>query len=836
MGYLSPVNLEKLPYVSQDSTEQDIGQRVEDSRNDKPTTGGFLMKVLDLLQRGNYASANVALDMVNKGGFNPFKSSWEGITGKSKTLYSDVLDEVGVKNKWVKGGLGFTLDVALDPTTYLGIGAAGKLGGKLLSKAGVNTLKKATTQYGAKTAAEMMTKMIATAEGASKYTTKAGLKFAGKELISGETFGKFSKVVGLDKAAGFVKNTKAGQWVGNAFIPNFRPAGITDNDWNVLQEARKTFETVTRKNQLEVFDNVFRLSRKYTTKDRQLISEAITKAKGGDLKSFMKGSSDELVGEAENIRSQFSRFWTEENKRGLIEGWRAGYLPGLYKQNDGVFTRFSRPRVFDSPEEAAKAGFRPIADNDIAALYGVRGISSARYTATADFYGRMKGLGTYIDPKEVTGKKIAGMQTTKSQFLQGYWFDKETAKEINKFSSKFTDEGVRDFTKFYDKALNLWKGSVTTLFPAFHTRNAISNFWLMHLAGVTNPGVLSEAMGAQRLAHAMKLGDKAAVEKLANKKIGGYTLREIVDQARLTGVMDAGWYGLEISGEDIAGRAMNYIGVKSAPKNVLTKVLHPIKTGREAGTIVENNARLGVFIDQLKKGNTIDGAAEWSKKHLFDYGELTSWEKNQMRRVVPFYTWLRKNVPIELEGLVKQPGKFAAMEHMREEVGAMSSAPNEESLPEFIKEQYSIRLPFQRGKKNLYISPDLAFQDLAIFTNLSDQIGSISPFIKAPFEYAANYDFFRRRELSDPDLPASTKAWDKAVKLVFNNLRIAGVMNRLTDDQKSTLNKIVREVAGQYIYQYSPSESRKWLNYRTKMEKTATKKRKKKTFSEKYLK
>jgi len=122
----------------------------------------------------------------------------------------------------------------------------------------------------------------------------------------------------------------------------------------------------------------------------------------------------------------------------------------------------------------------------------------------------------------------------------------------------------------------------------------------------------------------------------------------------------------------------------------------------------------------------------------------------------------------------------------------------------------------------------LAFQDLASFTNLEGYISAISPIIKAPFELAANYDFFRKRQLADPSLPPDIFALEKAKKEVVNNLRVAGVFNRLTDDQKSTLDQILREIIGVYVYSFDPKTAKKYFKQRESKEKSAEKKQAKK--------
>jgi len=98
--------------------------RIDSLGGGKKKGGPSIMnRVFDVLSRGTYASANIAKDIVGgPKGFNPASAGWQGLSGKKKTTYSGVLEEAGVKNKWVKGIAGLVGDIALDPTTYLGVG------------------------------------------------------------------------------------------------------------------------------------------------------------------------------------------------------------------------------------------------------------------------------------------------------------------------------------------------------------------------------------------------------------------------------------------------------------------------------------------------------------------------------------------------------------------------------------------------------------------------------------------------------------------------------------------------------------------------------------------
>ena len=73
---------------------------------------------LDLISRPLYASAGAAKAIGT--GENVLQETWKGLTGEEKETYADVIAAEGIDNKFIQGGLGFVLDIVMDPTTYLG--------------------------------------------------------------------------------------------------------------------------------------------------------------------------------------------------------------------------------------------------------------------------------------------------------------------------------------------------------------------------------------------------------------------------------------------------------------------------------------------------------------------------------------------------------------------------------------------------------------------------------------------------------------------------------------------------------------------------------------------
>jgi hypothetical protein len=92
-------------------------------------------KVLEQTSRPNHAIAAGTRAAIH--GDSIPKAAGKGFALKDKSTFSDVLGDVGVKNKAVKGVAGFGLDVVTDPTMYLtlGAGAPAKLSEKAATKA-----------------------------------------------------------------------------------------------------------------------------------------------------------------------------------------------------------------------------------------------------------------------------------------------------------------------------------------------------------------------------------------------------------------------------------------------------------------------------------------------------------------------------------------------------------------------------------------------------------------------------------------------------------------------------------------------------------------------------
>jgi hypothetical protein len=173
-----------------------------------------------------------------------------------------------------------------------------------------------------------------------------------------------------------------------------------------------------------------------------------------------------------------------------------------------------------------------------------------------------------------------------------------------------------------------------------------------------------------------------------------------------------------------------------------TDVMRKITRGND------NFARIAGAIDFMSKGATPEQAAAKVKKFLFDYFDLTPFEKRFMKRVIPFYTWLRKNLPLQVEMLLSKPGKYATTYKATEDIGDI---PTDEEAPSFISEAGGFRLPGADGEGGTYVIPNLSYADLGkvpmSIENVRELAAMINPVIRAPIEMLTNTSLFSGQNL-----------------------------------------------------------------------------------------
>lgn len=291
-----------------------------------------------------------------------------------------------------------------------------------------------------------------------------------------------------------------------------------------------------------------------------------------------------------------------------------------------------------------------------------------------------------------------------SKHWSGHAAPKSIAQEIDRVG-RIIDDGtvvgkLEKLVNSYDK---VWKTSATSLFlnPAFTARNLRSNLFLNWLDGIHTVAPYREALQIQRKAGSVLKGEKYAAEIKATsadavlRKVLSNREYKIWNLAQKNRVLGANYFEIDQALRG-AGKVSKVKGV-SEETNALGKVKQGVENYAEAGRkingAVEDNARLANFIHNLDKTGDAGIAAQHTQKFLFDYGDLTKLEQDKIKKWVPFYTFMRKNTPLQFESALKMPGKVGA----RLKIGEAVSQPVPGNAPSYMARSGGMQLPGLAG-------------------------------------------------------------------------------------------------------------------------------------------
>ncbi len=306
---------------------------------------------------------------------------------------------------------------------------------------------------------------------------------------------------------------------------------------------------------------------------------------------------------------------------------------------------------------------------------------------------------------------------------------KGIADELNKMDSLKLNRGSKLARDVWDYCLQMFKGWATAANPGFHPRNMYSNWYLMWLGGTDLeklPQLLNDARMVQQGKDGwIKLDDGSRM-----------ALREVTALANKLGQRGSGWIGSDMTKnwmQELNRTTGNPMKIK-AQYNPLSREFFWLVQGRKVGTAVEDNARIALFIDGLKKGKSPEDAALHAIKYLFDYGESAPFERDVLRRMIPFYQWLRKNIPLQYESLMENPHKFLKLSkadrYLRD--AAPLTDAEKANMPHYVEKLGMFKTPFKSwSEKNpLFWNPNLPFQDINKEFTLRELVTISAPLIK----------------------------------------------------------------------------------------------------------
>jgi hypothetical protein len=348
--------------------------------------------------------------------------------------------------------------------------------------------------------------------------------------------------------------------------------------------------------------------------------------------------------------------------------------------------------------------------------------------------------------------------------------DSETYDNLGRILSIPKDpEGGKDFLKFIDSINGVYRGALTVLFPAFHARNFSSGGFMNWLAGVRDPRLYKEAV--ERLARA------TPAEKIKFHSIG-------------------------ITGKGINEETLRLIESSEEGRRLLsTKPLqYSFNKGRLVGQMGDDVNRMVLYLDGLKKGLGDTEAARRVIKYHFDYNDLTTAERLVLRRSVLFYTFIRNNVPLMLEAIVKNPRTIQAYNRATGKTNVNIIEPDWLNDSFFLGED-------EKGKIRR-VGLGLPIEDLSRFDTEGKGIvrfaqlmfTQLNPAFTAPFEILSGKDLYF-------DSPVRGGQFRRLLE-ISPAARLAGTLERGAKDPKA---EALRTITSLNIKHFDPEQTKRNL-------------------------
>ena len=321
-------------------------------------------------------------------------------------------------------------------------------------------------------------------------------------------------------------------------------------------------------------------------------------------------------------------------------------------------------------------------------------------------------LNKYLDDEVYT------FETGKRNQVRGYTLEGTAIDIINQNSLRQNNLTESAFWQLYDKFLSTYKMVNTIYSPAFYGNNALGNAFNSFLycgAAAFDPIKLKIARGIA------STGDPKQFLTLHGEK---YSYKQLRDICGRLGISNTSFYEHEIRQD-----AKGFANMK------LNKKLLEVSSG------IEDTQRIALFIEALDNTGDFEKAVDVVNKFLFDYSDLSEFEHKVMKRAIPFYTFMRKNNPLQLEQIFTNPRVYRNLNYgfNNFELLSGSNYVEDENRNEWRKDY--VQLPFQINGENIGFNLNLPYETLERLTP-EKILGQSSPLIKAlPELYSGKYAF-----------------------------------------------------------------------------------------------
>jgi hypothetical protein len=303
-----------------------------------------------------------------------------------------------------------------------------------------------------------------------------------------------------------------------------------------------------------------------------------------------------------------------------------------------------------------------------------------------------------------------------------------------------------------DQSNNVFK-RFKLLSAGFHVRNIVGNFTNSMLVGMPFgqvPVYFRKAMktideGAAAVKKVTEAGTEAVLT--ASERTSYNLFRKFVNE----GFSDISSEIYDL-GADVVGKNVDLFTAKGLGK----KAEGLLQLNNKANEYMDLRYRLGLYMyamdnPQIARNIGLETPGDVVRRALFDPKATSRAERETIKRIVPFYTFAKKNLAYQIRNIFDNPVRYNRLQKSVRGLWDIEGI-SVDDIEDYKKENFWIPVPgLTKDGKYTAVKANLPIGDLAEwFENpLVKGVSSLTPLVRAPFELATGVQTFTGRPIQD---------------------------------------------------------------------------------------
>lgn len=305
---------------------------------------------------------------------------------------------------------------------------------------------------------------------------------------------------------------------------------------------------------------------------------------------------------------------------------------------------------------------------------------------------------------------------------------------------------------FVEGANNLFK-KTKLLSPGFQMRNIIGNSTNMYLAGVP----MTQIPFVSRRAHNIFNQAPAISKKVLEGGKQSLTAKEKVIFDYFERFVNAGFLYTAEPLYDITAATLSFGakegGSKLDPRAIAEMI---VNMNNHANQYMDARFRMGLMLyadtnPEMLGRLGVDTAEAAVRRGLFDPKSISPNERQVIKRIIPFYTWAKKNLAWQMKNILDNPERYQRLVTGIDAAWDINGI-DWRDIEQYKRENFWIPMPgLSDGNKYTAIRLNLPIRSLTDFaaSPLKNIIGVSSPLVRVPFELATGSQIYTQRPIQD---------------------------------------------------------------------------------------